>query len=71
MSDYFWAHSSLCHTFAVIKHSKQQFTHKKQTYEKDFLHHHRSHRHHLIFNMYGTFAYQSNQSKPYIDFKKR
>lgn len=44
---------------------------KKQTYEKDFLHHHRSHRHHLIFNMYGTFAYQSNQSKPYIDFKKR
>ena len=25
----FWAHSSLCHTFAVIKHSKQQFTHKK------------------------------------------
>lgn len=22
---------------------------KKQTYEKDFLHHHRSHRHHLIF----------------------
>ena len=25
----FWAHSSLCHTFAIIKHSKQQFTHKK------------------------------------------
>lgn len=25
----------------------------------------------LFFNMYGTFAYQSNQSKPYIDFKKK
>ena len=25
----FLPHSSLCHTFAVIKHSKQQFTHKK------------------------------------------
>ena len=25
----FGAHSNLCHTFVVIKHSKQQFTHKK------------------------------------------
>ena len=25
----FLPHSSLCHTFAVIKHSRLQFTHKK------------------------------------------
>lgn len=25
----------------------------------------------LFFNMYGIFAYQRNQSKPYIDFKKK